>query len=194
MIKSGKRLRDVASEHPETFVKYHKGLMALKSVLIEPRNEEPEVRVYYGSTGSGKSLAAREWLGYAGDEEPPYFWNPQCKEWFDGYEGNQKAVFEEFRGQLTFGMVLMLTDRYDCKVQYKGGMIEFRANKIAFTSPIHPREWYNQEDLRANEKLDQLLRRITTVIDMDEHVAKKRRLEEDNAAKKAIVGPYNPNY
>jgi len=174
MIKEGASLKDVAMEHPECFVKYHKGLQALKAILIEPRDEVPEIKVYYGGTGSFKSWSAREWLGYAKSENPPYIWNPQCKHWFDGYQGEKKAIFEEFRGQIPFGFLLILTDRYDCKCEYKGGITEFAATKIAFTSPIHPREWYKLEDLHGNEKLDQLLRRITTIVNMDEMQHKRK--------------------
>ena len=178
MIKEGASLKEVARECPETFVRFHKGLLALKQILIEPRDEIPEVRVYYGSTGTKKSQSAREWLGTAKSANPPYIWGPQCGQWFDGYEGQKKAIFEEFRGQLPFGFLLILLDRYDCKVQYKGGMAEFCATQICFTSPVHPSEWYKMEDLHGNEKLDQLLRRITEIIDTDSETHKKRKFIE----------------
>lgn len=184
MIKEGKRLRDVAVEHPEVFVKYHKGLIALQSILIQPRDAVPEVTVLYGSTGTGKSKEAREILG-----DTKYVWHPQQAQWFDGYAGEKEVIFEEFRGQLPFGMLLSLLDRYDCKVQYKGGMCEFAATKIVLTSPIHPSQWYKTDELAAHDKIDQLLRRITTIVDLDEKQAKRRRLEDDNIAKMKIVHP-----
>lgn len=168
MIKEGATMKQVAQEHPEMFVKYNKGLLALKCILLEPRDEVPEVRVFYGSTGTKKSLSARQWLGFAKSEDPPYVWHPQCEKWFDGYEGQKKVIFEEFRGQLPFGFLLSLTDRHDCKVQYKGGIMEFVATKICFTSPIHPNEWYKQEDLRGKERIDQMIRRITYIKCLDE--------------------------
>ena len=159
MVRSGKRLRHIAQEEPVTFIKYHKGIQALKMTLIEPRNQVPTVKVFIGRAEAGKSRAAREWL-----EENFYVWHPQQKEWFDGYEGEKKALFEEFRGQLPFGMILSLLDRYDCKIQYKGGICEFAATQIAITSPIHPRDWYHLID--QNDKIDQLLRRITEIIQL----------------------------
>jgi len=185
MIKEGKRLRDVAVDHPEVFVKYHKGLIALQSILIQPRDAVPEVTVLYGSTGTGKSKEARELLG-----DTKYVWHPQQSQWFDGYAGEKEVIFEEFRGQLPFGMLLSLLDRYDCKVQYKGGMCEFAATKIVLTSPIHPSQWYKTDELAAHDKIDQLLRRITTIVDLDEKQAKRRRLEDDNIAKMKIVHPH----
>lgn len=154
MIKEGKRMREVAQAEPSTYVKFHKGLHALKSVLLEPRNEVPHVTVLYGLTGVGKSRQARELL------TDYYTWGPEQNHWFDGYEGQKEVLLEEFRGQLPLGMMLRLLDRYDCKVQYKGGMIEFVATKIVITSPKHPQEWYESI---GNDKIDQLLRRITEI-------------------------------
>lgn len=159
MIRSGKRMRTVAEEHPTTFVKYHKGLLALQAILVKPRSEAPEIKVFYGPTGSNKSRTAREWLG--GEPEIDFYvWWPAQDKWFDGYEGHKQALFEEFRGQMRFGDILMLLDRYDARVQYKGGCIQFCATKIAITSPIHPKLWYRQEDLTKQDRIDQLIRRI----------------------------------
>ncbi len=177
-------MRDVAIDHPEIFGQNHKGLIALQSILIQPRNEVPTVTVLYGGTGAGKSREAREIVG-----EDKYVWHPQQNQWFDGYAGEKDVIFEEFRGQLPFGMLLSLLDRYDCKIQYKGGMCEFAATNIVVTSPLHPREWYKSDDLATHDKIEQLLRRITTIVDMDEKAAKRRRLEDDNIAKMKIVHP-----
>ena len=154
MIIEGKKMKEVALARPSTYVKFHKGLHAFKSIILEPRNEVPHVTVLYGKTGVGKSRTARELL------TDYYTWGPEQDKWFDGYEGQKQVLLEEFRGQLPFGMILRLLDRYDCKVQYKGGMIEFVANKIVITSPKHPTEWY--ESL-GTDKIDQLLRRITEI-------------------------------
>lgn len=155
MIREGKRMRTVAQECPETFVRFHKGLIALQAQLVEPRTGPPTVKVFYGSTGSGKSKLAREWLG-----EDFYDWWPAQEKWFDGYEGEKNVIFEEFRGQFPFGMMLMLLDRYSARVQLKGSMINFAATRIAITSPLHPRLWYKSEELQANDRIDQMIRRI----------------------------------
>lgn len=164
MIKEGKRMREVAEQESTTFVKFHKGLKALKSELVIPRNEVPVVTVLYGTTGKGKSKKARELMG----SEQYYVWHPQCKEWFDGYEGEKYVIFEEFRGQLPLGMLLSLLDRYDCKVQQKGGMIEFAATNIVITSPLHPNHWYKESELNKYDKIEQLLRRVTCLRDLDQ--------------------------
>lgn len=155
MVTAGESTHDIASSFPVQYVKYHKGIAALQSAIIPPRNTAPEVRVFYGTTGTGKSYQARAWLPDA------YIWHPQQGQWFDGYVGQKQVIFEEFRGQIPFGMLLALLDRYCCRVQYKSGMSEFAAVEIAITSPLHPFEWY--ENLRQDNRLDQLLRRITHI-------------------------------
>lgn len=156
MAKMQCSMREIAHTYPVQFIKYHKGISALASQMVKARCTRPEVRVFYGKTGTGKSFKAREWLPNA------YIWHPQQNQWFDGYMGEQDVILEEFRGQLPFGMILSMLDCYDCKVQFKGGVVEFCATRIAITSPLHPRDWYWTLD--ENDKVDQLMRRITEVI------------------------------
>lgn len=157
LIQSGGSMKQVAQTFPEQFVKFNRGLRELKNILIEPRKEKPTVTVLYGATGTGKSLTARKILN-----DSPYVWGPEQEKWFDGYEGEKDVIFEEYRGQLPFGQMLRLLDRYDCKVQYKGGMCQFAATNIVITSPVHPSEWY--KNLSDDEgKMDQLFRRITEI-------------------------------
>lgn len=160
-IKKNLSIREIAENNPVQYIRYNKGIMALRGALIKPRNEIPNVTVLWGSTGSGKSRMAREKVSSDGGH---YVWMPQCGQWFDGYCGEKNVIFEEYRGQLPLGMLLMLTDRYDCKVQYKGGMIEFAATNIIFTSPKHPRNWYHQLDDEDTWK--QLCRRLVTVTEV----------------------------
>lgn len=156
-IGDARPLKRLAEECPREYVKFHKGFAALVNELIPDRSEVPEVVVFVGPTGCGKSKSAREWLG--GGE--PVTWEPSQDKWFDGYMGQKEFLFEEFRGQLPMGMMLSLLDRYTAKVQYKGGMARFVATRIAITSPLPPEEWY--PNLAAADKIDQLLRRITRV-------------------------------
>lgn len=159
MIKDGASMRDVALDHTEVFVKYHSGLGKLKNLLIEPRNWVTNVTVLYGKTGTGKSRQARELCS------DYWVWTPQRGSWFDGYEGHHDVIMEEFRGQLPLGMLLSMLDRYECPVQVKGGMVEFAPHHVVITSPKHPKDWY--EDI-SDDKIEQLLRRITNVTHVTE--------------------------
>jgi len=92
---------------------------------------------------------------------------PAREKWFDGYDGHAHVIMEEFRGQLSIGMMLTMLDRYECPVQNKGGTVEFCPTDIVITSPVHPDEWYSDN---VNDKIkEQLLRRITKIIDLGSH-------------------------
>lgn len=169
MVKEG-GLKRVAEQDPVIFLKFHRGLSALRTILAPRRNEVPKVVVLYGDTGCGKSRTARNMMPRLEGQEPPcadydqfWVWDPNMGSWFQGYDQQKWAIFEEFRGQLTFGAMLSLLDRYDCQVQNKGGSAHWLATRIVITSPVHPREWY--QSLATNDgQLQQLLRRITQVI------------------------------
>lgn len=149
-------LTALAQEMPVQFVLHHRGYEALQARLAPIRKQAPTVTVLWGPTGTGKSHNARQLAG----EEDTYIWHPQQGTWFDGYEGQTCVIFEEFRGQIPFGTLLSLLDKYDCRVQKKGSSTQFAATKIIFTSPVEPKDWY--ETLAANDgKLAQLTRRIT---------------------------------
>ncbi len=161
MILEGCSTREVALAHTEVFIKYHNGLAKFRNLLIEPRNWVTEVTVLWGKTGTGKSRMAREML------HDYWVWAPQRGMWFDGYEGHEDVIMEEFRGQeqIDRGTLLMMLDRYECPVQVKGGTVEFCPKRVVITSPIHPKRWYENE---GDDKIEQFLRRLTTVTNVTE--------------------------
>lgn len=142
---------------PALYIRYHAGFEKLERRLQPTRKVAPTVTVLYGGTGVGKSRLAREML------TDPYVWHPQQGTWFDGYIGEPNVIFEEFRGQIPFGFLLSLLDRYCCRVQCKGSSVQFSASNIVITSPVSPAEWY--PTLSENEgRLDQLMRRISKTV------------------------------
>lgn len=155
MVKNKSSLKEIAQTYPVTYIKFYRGIERLRDILTLERTSPPEIIVYYGETGAGKSRTARDITN------EPYVWNPALGTWFDGYDGETDVIFEEFRGQLPFGLLLSLLDRYTVKVQTKGGTRKFIATKIVFTSPLHPRKWY--KSLSYVDNYNQLERRINTL-------------------------------
>lgn len=119
---------------------------------------QPDVHVRYGPTGYDKTRYV-----YANHEFDEIFkWEPGLEKWFDGYEGQKVALLDEYRGDFKFGMLLSLLDGYPCKVQIKGGSVDWSPTTIYITSPKHPKDWYPQTE---NDDVGQLLRRLTSVTD-----------------------------
>lgn len=154
LIKSGKRMREVAEAHSSDFIKYHKGFVALQSTLQRKRDFKTKVYWYYGPTGSGKSRAAYEEAG-----EDVYTKMGENK-WWDGYEQQKCVIIDDYRPSLcSWAELLKLFDRYEHRVEVKGCSVHFASEVIYVTTPLSPQlTWAD-----TKEDINQLLRRIDVV-------------------------------
>lgn len=141
-IRDGKTLKEVAEEHPEEFIRYHKGLVAYQAALASrgPRvcpPDGPEVWVFWGPTGTGKSRRAFEtW--------PDAYRKMTNDKWWDGYRGEETVIFDDFKGSsMRLHDFQLIVDRYPVKVETKGSTVELSATRLVFTSNRHPSEWYS---------------------------------------------------
>lgn len=112
---------------------------------------EREVRVYWGKTGVGKSRRAWEEAGLTAYPKDP------CTKFWDGYQGDECVVIDEFRGQIGISHILRWFDRYPVSIETKGSGSVLRAKRIWITSNIHPNDWYPDLD---QETKDALMRRL----------------------------------
>jgi len=127
----------------EKFLNYHE----------EKRSWKPHVEWIYGKTGTGKSRYAHEQL-------PNAYTKSSSDKWWDGYDGHDEVILDDFRGDwMKFAELLTLLDRYEKRIEYKGGTRQFLAKKIIITSCRSPQECYQQTD----ENTNQLLRRLDVV-------------------------------
>lgn len=144
-------MRDVLDSCPAVFVKYHKGLAAATALLAKRRdpNVSPTIHIWWGDSGTGKSRKAVT-------DYPDGFIltkpNGNNCVWFDGYEGQQVIIFDEFYGWIQYDLLLRILDRYPLKLQIKGGFVECSATTFIFTSNKPWQEWYNLPDVSALER------------------------------------------
>jgi len=158
IVVKRRRLADVAADFPAEFVKYAHGLSALSSILARPRAQKTVVYWLYGSTGCGKSRAAHRLA-------PSAYWKMGGTKWWDGYEGHEDVIIDDYRRDLCpFHELLRLFDRYPMRVEYKGGTVDFAARRVFVTAPQAPRAIWEG---RSEEDIAQLLRRIEHVVDCD---------------------------
>jgi len=141
----------IIDSNPEAFLRYHKGILAIRSFSLPKRSWKTCIHWYYGPTGSGKSREAN-------DLAPEAYWKPGGSKWWCGYNGNENVIIDDYRRDLCqFHELLRLFDRYPMQVETKGGSINFIAKNIYITTPYHPTiTWQG----RTEEDLAQLLRRI----------------------------------
>lgn len=158
-IDAGQSELEVANGNFEAWCKFHGAFARYRALrCADKRREAPEVRVYVGPTGVGKSRSAWE-------EFPGLFAVPISAagrtDWFDGYVGQRVVLFDDYRGdEYDVGFFLKLTDRYPMQVPYKGGFFPWCPEVLIFTSNVHPDMWYNTF---CQATRDAVKRRITMV-------------------------------
>lgn len=158
-LDHGLVLKDVSKKHFSLFLKYQKGIQAYLSLQQDSRCFKSVVSVIYGPTGVGKSNCIKK-------RYPDAYWVTQPPHssstlWFDGYTNQATVVFDEFYGWVPYSFLLRVCDEYPLKVQYKGGMVEFKPIRIFFTSNHPPSRWYKNF---TDEQLQPLWRRIDWIV------------------------------
>jgi len=138
----------------DVYVRCYHQLRSIGKDHLQPVSMERSCSVFWGETGTGKSRRAWEEAGLSG-----YPKNPNTKFW-DGYQGHEHVVLDEFRGRIDISYLLQWLDRYPVIVEIKGSATVLRARKFWITSNLDPRLWYPDADPAT---LDALLRRLTIV-------------------------------
>lgn len=126
---------------------------------------KPNVLWFYGPKGTGKTRAAIDLL--------PNAWiSEDTLKWWTGYDAHENVILDDFREDSTsFVKFLRITDRYPCRIEYKGGARQLLAKNIIITCPHHPKEtWgrknkHNWDDGNTfDEDIDQVLRRLDLIV------------------------------
>lgn len=107
---------------------------------LQPTEQEKQVSVFWGKTGSGKSRRAWQEAGLQA-----YPKDPMSKFW-DGYRGQENVVIDEFRGAISISHILRWLDRYPTIVEVKGSSVVLACQRVWITSNISPEEWYPDLD------------------------------------------------
>ncbi len=164
LIAEGGRLRDVVAQQPSTFVRYHKGLIAMRLLLDQAAaRDAPQVHLLFGVTGVGKSHVVHAQY----TDDPWELHSKPAGKWFDGLDGQSALLFDDFDGEMPLRQLLVVLDRYRAQVETKGGFASLSTvKKIYITSNVHPRDWYSWD--RREAQFAALQRRIHFVHCFDE--------------------------
>lgn len=157
-VKAGQTRAEVGDAFKGTYLRYKRSidqlLREVAQTVRDPANET-QVVVYWGATGTGKTR--RVWDAHPRDT----IYCHTGERWFDGYTGQQVALFDDFDGsvfKLTY--FLRLLDRYPMKVPIKGDYVEWNPRTIYITSNKAPQEWYANA---SEEHQAALMRRLSEV-------------------------------
>lgn len=173
VLLKGGSVQDLAlsETHAPVVVKYYKGLTTLRSIIEQRRTlgkrDPPLVFWVYGPTGCGKTRccfkAGRLLCKMWGQLDLSIWISSGGLRWFDGYDSQSVALFDDFRAKhvSSFAFFLRLLDRYPVKVEFKGGHVEWCPRVVFITCPRNPAETFEKVSQYRPEDINQLNRRIT---------------------------------
>lgn len=135
-IVEGDSLESIADDNFASWTRNHRALAIYKQWKIKKRDESvaKTVIVLWGKTGAGKTLTARR----AGASIVEYLKGGYFTE-----EVSDKIICidEIDKGDITAQILLKITDRYNIKVNIKGGSAWVVADTVYLCANKHPRDW-----------------------------------------------------
>lgn len=136
------------------YISFYNSLRSIARDNLQPVGIERTIWVFWGKSGTGKSHSAWEQAG-----RDAYPKDPNTKFW-DGYNGHEHVVIDEYRGGISISHVLRWFDKYPTIVEVKGSSVPLKARTIWVTSNLNPRDWYKDLD---SDTQDALLRRLNII-------------------------------
>lgn len=161
LVRSGAPMIKVIDECPETFVRYHRGLERMSALVMESSQSKwrtLDVEVIYGRTGVGKTRSVMDRFSL----EQLYKLDSMDPLWWDGYNGQDVLLIDEFYGQIRLSNMLKILDGYPYRLAIKGGFTFAKWTKVFITSNECPRAWY-----KSDINIDALSRRINRITFLD---------------------------
>lgn len=169
LAKSGTPAREAAEMMPATYARYHKAFQHIASLYPPIRGDKVAVHLLLGPTSTGKTFATRSL-----PRESVWTNSVDKGTWFDGYDGHENAVFDEYKGHISLTLFLKLLHEYTERVPTKGSHTWWTPKRIIITSNFHPDRWYDYTD--REEHRIALYRRIHYVWEFD-GINKPQRVE-----------------
>lgn len=154
LIDEGRGELEVWENHFNTSIKFHKSFAVYRELKQAERRTIPNVSVFWGEPGTGKSTAA---FANPGATAVSY----TVSGFLIGYRSGQLSViFDDFDWRtVPRNVFLQFTHGHPFTVNVKGGEVKFVATTIIFTSNDPPTSWYS-----FNGDSDQaVMRRLTTI-------------------------------
>lgn len=158
-IHNGLKFKEFVHLYPSIYIRYRNGIEAIYSLIEKKRDFKPIVTWIYGTSGAGKTKYV-----YDRHNMNDIWPAPDDLTFFNKYQNEEVALFDDFRGKCNFNEFLKIIDRYPYTCNIKGGYKEFNSKYIYITSIRPPEKTWSF--LGEEEPLYQLTRRIDHIIEM----------------------------
>lgn len=140
-VREKKSKLDIAEDYPKQDAKYFKALDRYRTLILEQSSRTFRhlcVKVFWGDAGTGKTRrAVSETNSYYILNEPG-----SSNLWWDGYEGQETLIIDDFSGWIKYRLLLKILDGYQLRLSIKGGFTYAQWKTVIMTSNKPPKEWY----------------------------------------------------
>lgn len=157
-LDNGGTLEDIAGQNFQAFVQYNRGFQEYKKIVdkrLRKKFRKVKVIHIHGETGAGKTRKAMEY------SKNIYKIQGKGLKWWDGYDGEDTLVIDEYDNDVPITELLGILDGYQLRLEIKGSFTYANWETVIITS--------NYEKLHTNAKelhRKALKRRITESIKM----------------------------
>lgn len=138
-------LESLLESAPDLLVRYSRGLSDLSFRVTKKQAKEfriMNVTILWGVPGCGKTRLA---VHSASLREMDYFILDKLTGdalWFDGYDGEETLIIDDFYGWISHSQILRILDGYMYRAAIKGSFRWALWKTVILTSNRHPKEWY----------------------------------------------------
>ena len=164
-LSAGETPRDILKDSPKAF----SHINVLKNMYYTIRDSGTpivrDMRVIWhtGPSGSGKSYERVLLANSVGGDDDIYYLTSYNSGAFDNYNGQSVLWIEDYRGEFKLQELLRILDRYKADIPARYCNCKALWNEVHITSVLSPRECYKSATLDDNDRIEQLLRRITSI-------------------------------
>jgi len=165
---------EITLENPDMTHQYGRTLDRIEAIALRKKFRKwmTKGEWYFGETGSGKSHIAYE--GFSPETHYVVSLGQLARGFWTGYTGQEVVIINEFRGQISFGELMDLVDKWPKSVDVKcKEPVPFLAKRFIITGPKPPAETYSGM-VDKGDSIEQLYRRFKVyqcVKDGDKHVS-----------------------